>query len=337
MQIYYIAAIFTNIEFSTSNIILIVEGLMPRNKKIFPIDDIKLTSIYEDIPSNYNYLPLSSTKIQAVYGSSLLLPPLNSNRPLVVSSFVESIDGKITYKNSNGGTLIANSNFKDKKGGLADFWLMNMLRAVSDAVIIGSSMLHECIDSVAHIYDNDLEKDRLINNKPAMPMNILPTLTGQSIDYSNKIFQQEDLSLLIVSTKQGIKHVKKHLLCPYIEIIADDLDNLNYTVANTIGKVLIVGVGEKLIDNHLFLKILKKMGINLISVEASYYFHNLLQDKLVDEIFLNYSGIYLGGEHIGIAEKAKGFSVNNHPHCRILSLKMHSPYFIYTRQKFEYN
>lgn len=310
---------------------------MPRNKKDFTPHNLKLTSLYENIPSNYNYIPLNSAKIRAIYGSSLLLPPLKNNRPLVVSSFVESIDGKITYKDSNGGTLIANSNFKDKNGGLADFWLMNMLRAVADAVIIGSSMLHECVDSVAHIYDPDLEKDRVNNNKPILPMNILPTLSGHSIDYNNKIFQQEDLSLLIVSTKQGISYVKEHLTCPYIEIIPNDLHNLNYTVKNTIGKVLVVGVGDKLIDNHSFFKILKKMGINLISVEASYYFHNLLKDKLVDEIFLNYSGIYLGGNHTGIAEMAEGFSVNSHPHCKILSLKMHSPYFIYTRQAFEYD
>lgn len=310
---------------------------MPRNKKDFIPKDLKLTSLYENIPNNYKYLPLNSAKIRAIYGNDLLLPPLKDDRPTVVSSFVESIDGKITYKNSQGGTLIANSNLKDKNGGLADFWVMNMLRAVSDAVIIGSSMLNECIDSVAHIYDPELEQDRLINNKPPIPMNIIPTLSGKSIDYNNKIFQQEDLSLLIVSTKQGINYVKEHLKCPYLEIIPSNLNDINYTAKNTIGKVLVVGVGDKLIDNHLFLKILKKMEVNVVSVEASYYFHNLVQDKLVDEIFLNYSGIYLGGEHTGIAENAEGFKADNHPHCKILSLKMHSPYFIYTRQKFEYD
>ncbi len=70
-------------------------------------------------------------------------------------------------------------------------------------------------------------------------------------------------------------------------------------------------------------------------VESPSYTWHLMKEKLIDEMFTNYSGIYVGGEiTFGLN---RPFTTEVHPHAEVVKLSMHSSNFIYTRQKLYYD
>ncbi len=314
-------------------------------RKNFLIKDIKLKLIYDNMDSSYVWKPLESKKIKAAYAKDLLFEAPKFTRPLLVASFVASVDGKINFNDIRNGTLIAKNNSLDQGGALADFWIMNMLRSVADAVIIGSGTLRDEQNITGHIFDKDLESARVTMGKNPLPLNIIVSIKGRTIPYDHKIFKH-DIPLMILTSKDGLEYVRYYIEKEYYEIsaygsleeIMADSDNIKTLYENNKDKVCIVstGVGST-IDNVMFMQILKIIGVNIASVEASNYTHSLIKDKMLDEIFLNYSGIYVGGNAMSIAQASESFSSVAPPHLSILSLHLHSSYFMYTRQKFIYN
>lgn len=306
----------------------------------FPIEKIKLRKLYSCINEEYNYIPIISSKIKAVYGD--LRFKLLQHRPLIVASFVTSIDGKITYPDNKSGTLVAKNNFKDKNGGLADFWLMNILRAAADAVILGTGALRDNNTIVANIFDEDLVNDRLNMQKTPIPINMIVSASGKSLPYDHTIFQRKNIPLVIITTQDGSQYIRKNLSgCNIYSINLQSYEDIvhypNLIIANNL---TILAMGQKAINHKLLFRALKRWGIHKVSVEASYYSYILIKEQLLDEIFLNYSGVFIGGNGptIGnVNNNQQFFTSLNHPHCKILSLHMHSEYFIYTRQSFDYS
>jgi hypothetical protein len=94
--------------------------------------------------------------------------------------------------------------------------------------------------------------------------------------------------------------------------------------------LIIVDNWKKLISN------LKQIGFNIILNESPYFHHELLQLKLLNELWLNYSGSYIGGNLIGLGNSQAPFTSKNHPDCEILTLHSLGYNFIYTRQKILY-
>ncbi|MDR0484493.1 MAG: dihydrofolate reductase family protein [Alphaproteobacteria bacterium] len=312
-------------------------------RKIFESKDIKLENIYSNIDKSYKNNLLNSPKIQDIYGS-LLFKDSPEDRPFLHACFVSSIDGKINFNDKPNGTLIAKNNTKDQNGGLADFWIMNMLRAVSDGVIIGSGTLRDEPNITAHIFDKDLEDIRIAQGKPAIPLNIIVSNSCKTIPFEHHIFKS-NIPLMLITSNTGAKYAKYYSILEVAEIrgyntVADVENNQEKIISfykENQGKLMIINCGEKEINNQIAMKILRILGINYISVEASHYTHALIKEKMCDEIFINYSGIYIGGNAMGIANTAEAFTSENFPYMEMLSIHMHSPFFMYTRQRFVYD
>ncbi|MDR2008617.1 MAG: dihydrofolate reductase family protein [Alphaproteobacteria bacterium] len=312
-------------------------------RKTFDADDIKLNNIYSNLKASHKNNLLKSSKIKEVYGD-LLFEDSHTHRPLLHASFVCSMDGKINFNNQPNGSLIAKNNAKDPNGGLADFWVMNMLRATADGVIIGSGTLRDEPNITAHIFDKDLENDRLAAGKPAIPLNIIVSRSGKTIPFEHSIFKNP-LPLMLITTESGAKYAKYYAQVDTFEIggykSIDDVEYHQETIINLYKenqqKLVILSCGEGEINNQIAMKILKILGLNYVSVEASHYTHSLIKEKMLDEIFLNYSGIYIGGNAMGIANTDEAFTSNNFPHMEMLSIHLHSPFFMYSRQRFVYD
>ncbi|MCL2567372.1 MAG: dihydrofolate reductase family protein [Alphaproteobacteria bacterium] len=312
-------------------------------RKIFNVKDIKLKNIFNNTSASHKTNLLESSKIQNIYGD-LLFEAAPNHRPHLHASFVASMDGKINFNDIPNGTLIAKNNAKDPNGGLADFWIMNMLRAVSDGIIIGSGTLRDEPNITAHIFDEELEADRIRHNKAKIPVNIIASKSCKTIPYTHSIFKS-GVPLMLITTNAGAKYAKYYAAVDVFEIggykSIDDVDyhkdNIIDLYKNNQHKLIILSCGESEINNQIAMKILKILGLNYVSVEASHYTHALVKEKLLDEIFLNYSGIYIGGNAMGIANTSEPFNSNDFPHMEMLSIHIHSPFFIYTRQKFIYN
>ena len=101
-------------------------------------------------------------------------------------------------------------------------------------------------------------------------------------------------------------------------------------------KVIVIATGEKAPDSHVALYIMKKFGLDKVLVETPSYMHYLVSEGLMDELFFNYSCIYVGGQALSIGKFGKEFGSKDHPHTKMLSIHTHSDHFFYFRQKLIY-
>jgi riboflavin biosynthesis pyrimidine reductase len=309
--------------------------------KDFKIEDIKLKQLFVNTEKFSNVL-LNSQKIIDVLGSNPKFPDLPTTRPYFLASFVCSVDGKILYPDNSNGNLIAQNNFLDKNGGLADFWIMNMLRSFSDGFVVGGKTLQDNPKLSANIYDKDLISDCKKQGKTTLPSIIIPTLNAKSIPYNHNIFNGS-FSVIIITTQKSAQIVYnglKHGLNNVSIINIDDYDKENISKLKIKeGEVVILSsnfYNNKINSQGIFNFLKKHYDFNVISIESASFFHNMIEDKLVDEIFLNYSGVYVGGDALSIGKNAKSFDSINHPHLELLELYLHANNFLYTRQKIIY-
>ena len=110
-------------------------------KMPFDVEKTKVTKIYESEDlKNASVETITSDHIKQIYGE-LKFTELHEDRPYTYTSLVTSIDGKIAFTDAPQGPLIAKLNKYDPDGANADWWILNMLRAVSDADIIGAGTI----------------------------------------------------------------------------------------------------------------------------------------------------------------------------------------------------
>ena len=115
------------------------------------------------------------------------------------------------------------------------------------------------------------------------------------------------------------------------------IESLKELIAENEGKIAVLVTGEgKNTDAAEMLKVLRAMGMEKVLVESPTYCHHMMREPLLDEIFINTSCIFVGGQATGIGTSSKSFPSTDHPHSEIVTMHMHSPHFIYTRYKMLY-
>ncbi|MEI7884953.1 MAG: dihydrofolate reductase family protein [Clostridia bacterium] len=306
---------------------------------------MKLTRIYENpLLKDFHLSPLYSEKLQAVYGP-LNFPELPLARPYLYGSFVKSIDGCITFPDAPEGPLVAQKNSFDPVGGLTDFWMLNVLRAGCDGIIFGAAGLNKAettatatetmfgvdLEGGGHIYDLDLENDRLKMNLPQVPTGIIVSLDCSEVPFTHSVLKNNPATPVILTTSPaGLALVQERCMGKYYVITEDTED-----ISGEGMPVIITGKGS-FPDAKKTMLILKKLGMHRILVETPGYCHHLLHEGLLDELFLNTSGLYIGGNGLSIGGKGKACSSDEHPHAAMLSIHTHSPHFFYYRYQMQY-
>lgn len=298
----------------------------------FPPDKIKLIKIYHSSDLKYkNNTLVQDKKIEQIYGN-FSFPDLPKNRSYTFGSFVQSIDGKIAYPESPDGTLVAKGNLKDSGGALADYWILNMLRSVSDAVLMGDRTIAREPELTGHVFDSDLEKSRINAGKPAVPLHIIVSGDGSGFPLNHQIVENPDIPLIIVSTVQGHKLL--------IEKLNQNFTDLNSSpgiaLPENIKGILAMG-RDREINLQGLLEYLKTFGINTMLIESPTFLVSLMGEELLDELYLNTSSVFIGGEAMSLGKQMESFSFGSHPHCKVISIHSHSDYFFYTRYRMEYN
>ena len=109
-----------------------------------------------------NYISIKSEYINQCLSSYLYLPQITS-RPFIFSCFALSVDGKLNYPDLKSGFAIAKYNLAaTEHERYADWWILQLARSISDAVIIGSNSLNaEPNDYVAQIQAQAQTEDQL--------------------------------------------------------------------------------------------------------------------------------------------------------------------------------
>ena len=251
--------------------------------------------------------------------------PKISSKPFIFSCFALSVDGRLCYPDLKSGFTIANKNFRaNYNEQYADWWCLSLARTISDAVIIGSnSLLYEEYNYQAKLDINELIISRQKLNKPKNLLHILISRNISKINLDMELICQDADTPLLIYTNNLPDNLPDNFS-------QSELKNLSLAplkqVITTSGKLDI----SKLITK------LHTLGINTILNESPYYHHQLQQLRLLDETWLNTSGVYIGGNVATLGQYNPSFSSINHPHYSILSVHHIAFNFLYTRYKIEY-
>ena len=216
--------------------------------------------------------------LQGLFGGDLeLVTPCRASHPAVFASFVVSREGIFNLKDNLGGGPIS-------QGNRADAFLLALLRAIADAILIGPGTLKAEPNHkwhLAHIFDTypqmhgleavqkELEEYReKLGGKSMYPPTIVMTSSG-NIDPSAAIFSDPDIKTYVVSGREGAARAAKLL-----------------------GSTTTTGVircGNEKLDLEEMLRTLKReLGVNLLYYQGGRKaFEGLVKKNLVSQLFLS--------------------------------------------------
>jgi riboflavin biosynthesis pyrimidine reductase len=200
-------------------------------------------------------LPLPSELIE-LYGGLAL--PLRDRSPYVIGNFVSTLDGVVSLNlpEQAGGGEISGFNPHDRA-------LMGLLRAASDAVVVGAATLRASPDHIwtaEYIHPSLADRYRALRatlGKPAPPLNVIVTARGE-VDADLPVFTSGEVPVLIVTTRAGARRLHDRHLPQGVRVeVGGESDALTaHEVIETIGRVhqpdvILVEAGPRLMGDFL--------------------------------------------------------------------------------------
>ncbi|MGH9359911.1 MAG: RibD family protein [Terriglobia bacterium] len=152
---------------------------------------------------------LSSSKLteglRTLYNGDLHFP-VAVDRPYVIANFAATLDGVVSYniEGQSAGGEISGHNEGDR-------FIMGLLRASADAVLVGSRTFHEVnprhLWMPEHIYPEAGSLYKAFRDKELKhPLLVIVSGTGR-VDVARAVFHTPDVRALIVTTEAGKRQV----------------------------------------------------------------------------------------------------------------------------------
>jgi riboflavin biosynthesis pyrimidine reductase len=149
--------------------------------------------------------PVLPEDLRLFYGGDLRFPPSGPRRPYVIGNFVSTVDGVVSYEirgKSGGGDI---SGFDE-----SDRFIMGLLRASADAVMVGSRTLHQTAREHLFVADCVCPESRDLYacyrsetlKKTAPPLQVVVSGSGR-VDLTRAIFVTPGIRTLIVTAQTG--------------------------------------------------------------------------------------------------------------------------------------
>ena len=143
-------------------------------------------------------------ELRILYGGDLRFPA-HDDRSYVIGNFVSTLDGVVSFEipgKSGGGDI---SGFNE-----ADRFIMGLLRASADAVMVGARTLREVAPGhlwlSEHVYPEAREHyarfRQGVLNKPEPPLNVIVSGSG-TLDLQRAVFRTLGVKTLIVTSPNG--------------------------------------------------------------------------------------------------------------------------------------
>jgi riboflavin biosynthesis pyrimidine reductase len=154
--------------------------------------------------------------LAALYGQLRL--PSFAERPTIIGNFVTTLDGVVSLNvpGKSGGGPISGENAHDRM-------TMGLLRSTADAVIVGAGTLravsrHRWTAAyAAPAFADAYQSLRASLGKEDTPLNVIVTAHGD-IDLDLPVFQSGDVSVLVVTTEAGARHIGNRTLPPSTQL-----------------------------------------------------------------------------------------------------------------------
>jgi riboflavin biosynthesis pyrimidine reductase len=179
-----------------------------------------------------NILTPLETLFDIGYGRDLPLPaelvklygqlhfPSHLSGSYVIGNFVSTLDGVVTLgqPGKSGGGDISGYNQHDQM-------VMGLLRAIADAVIVGSGTLRAAprhLWTAQYIYPalaDAYQELRSTLGKTQPPLNVIVTARGE-INLNRPVFQSGEVPVLIVTTLQGAERIHEQHLPSAVQVSA---------------------------------------------------------------------------------------------------------------------
>jgi riboflavin biosynthesis pyrimidine reductase len=255
--------------------------------------------------------------IREVYQGDWVIPETASGL-YCYSNFVMSHDGRVSFNvhGHEGGGDVSDFNPHDQ-------WLMGLLRARADAVIVGANTLRtesEHIWTSEFIYPRDAEGFadlRVAENRSPTPIQVFVTRSGD-ITPDAAVFHDLSLAIVVVTSHEGEK---------------------NLAVAG-LPHVSVVLAGEKDVDIPQALKRLRDdFDVQTLLCEGGPRVYGaFVSSEALDEEFLTVSPVLVGGSATqsrpGLIE---GFALSpgSPQRARLLSIRRASDH-LFMRTQFDY-
>ena len=269
------------------------------------------------------YLP----KVEETYGKIIL--PKGREYPYLFASIALSMDGKMAYPDNQDGDMLVHSNTQNPDGALADFYVLNFLRAYADAVLIGTkSMINEANEWIT-IYDDELVEDRKkhMPEKEEQPFTIVASKDGTDIPFEHLLFNQSEIPVVVFTSPVGFKNIQKEASDKFY--LLEDVTKKNIYKAGGKVPVVVTGEGDNT-DLRPFMRLMKQAGVDHIMVESPMINWLLMREGLLNEFFITYSTVFVGGTiSPGYFSAAK---FDDHPQSKVAYMNRHGNTFFYTRQ-----
>lgn len=210
------------------------------------------------------------SRLRELYGGDLSFPEA-PDRPYVVANFVSTMDGVVSYgvAGKSGGGHVSGFNRQDA-------FVMGLLRAYADAVIVGAGTLHGdpghvriapfIFPETEHLYT---ELRRGLAKPTLHPLNVIVSGSGR-VDLREPTFHTPGLETLILTSRPGRARLE-----------ADHGNALSRT------NVRVAGDGTVLSAAAMLKLLYAEFGVRLLLHEGGpTLFGRFLVDELVDELFL---------------------------------------------------
>lgn len=168
---------------------------------------MKLTTLYDGAgtpPSPYLTKILHTTYDGDVFFGD------SSRRPMVVSNFVQTLDGIVSFKipGKSGGAEISGHNQEDA-------FIMALLRACADAVMIGEDTFRNAPEhvwtagSVFPALADEFQTFRKRAGKISLhPLNVIVSGRGH-VDLNQSLFRHTEIQNLVLTTEQGAARLRQ--------------------------------------------------------------------------------------------------------------------------------
>ena len=311
-------------------------------------DHVKMKNIFFDRELQDKIAEGSDSKslpeIELRYDCPVVFPKAPADRPYIYSSIALSADGKMAFMDNKVGVFVAGKNFADPEGASMDYWVLNLLRANADGLLLGANTLKNEPGIINYVKDEALNNQRHeILGKMEHPVNILVSLDGTDVPWDHETFDMDPadrLKIMITTSPAGYEYIKENAdkkiaflgafkskeevdAAEFPEIFAD-FDTY---------PVLVTGEGGEP-DTKVMLYALKKMGLEYLCAESPTYTTVLIREECLDEYFITYSMLYVGGTMSPGAIYPESFK--DHVHANLVSIGIHNNNFLYTRQQLLY-
>jgi riboflavin biosynthesis pyrimidine reductase len=204
-------------------------------------------------------------ELATLYGGAIGL-----DEPCVVANFVESLDGVVAVPRLERSHAVIGDDSE------ADRFMLALVRACADAVVIGSGTLLASpkgtwrVDRAYPPAAEDLIELRVRRGRPEQPLVVVVT-TGASLDPAHPLFES---GALLLTTEGAASRVRASIPGATEVVAVNDADTVD------LGRAL---------------DVLRDRGCSVILTEAGpSMFGSLVASQLVDELFLTVSPVLAG-------------------------------------------